>query len=160
MARLCCNWHAFLETEYGLACRFCKVWQGYPCNLWPWNQHNIELPEENEGSEAGIVKFQRKMKILGEAGRRREYLSGGTTARPGSNIMENVRFGRLGALPRTLATYAPSRPLLPDPPAPVPGPQNEGWQPTGPTYWAKAPSSALLVPTASVTGLCSMASNG
>ena len=78
---------------------------------------------EFEGSEAGIVKFLRKMKVLGSvAGRRREFLQGEETARPGSNIVENVRFGRPGALPRTLATYAPSRPLLPDPPALVLGP--------------------------------------
>ncbi len=78
---------------------------------------------EFEGSDARIVKFLRKMKVLGSvAGRRRESLQGEETARPGSNIVENVRFGRLGALPRTLATYAPSRSLLPDPPALVLGP--------------------------------------
>ena len=72
---------------------------------------------EFEGSEAGIVKFLRKMKVLGSvAGRRREFLQGATTARPGSNIEANV------ALPRTLATYAPSWPLLPDPPGLVLGP--------------------------------------
>ena len=55
---------------------------------------------EFEGSEAGIVKFLRKMKVLGSvAGRRRESLQGGETARPGSNIVENVRFGGPGALP-------------------------------------------------------------
>ena len=78
---------------------------------------------EFEGSEAGIVKILRKMKVLGVlAGRRRDCLSGGTTARPGSNIMENVSFGRLGALPRTLATYVPSRPAFLDPPGLVLGP--------------------------------------
>ena len=55
--------------------------------------------------------------------------------------MENVRFGRLGALPRTLATYAPSRPVFLEPPGLVPGGQNEGWQPTGPTYWTEAPGT-------------------
>ena len=70
-----------------------------------------------------IMKFQRKMKVLGVlAGRGKEYLQGGRTARLGSNIIENVRFGRLGALSRTLATSALFRPLLPDLPAPVPGP--------------------------------------
>ena len=78
---------------------------------------------EFEGSEAGIVKNLRKMKVLGGvAGRRRESLQGGETARPGSNIVENVRFGAPGALPRTLATYAPSRPGFLDPPGLVLGP--------------------------------------
>ena len=55
---------------------------------------------EFEGSEAGIVKNQRKMKVLGGvAGRGREFLQGGETARPGSNIVENVRFGRPGPFP-------------------------------------------------------------
>ena len=55
---------------------------------------------EFEGSEAGIVKFLRKMKVLGSvAGRNRESPQGEETARPGSNIVENVRFGRLGPLP-------------------------------------------------------------
>ena len=78
---------------------------------------------EFEGSEAGIVKKLRKMKLLGSvAGRRRESLQGGETARPASNIVENVRFGRPGAFPRTLATYAPSPPVFPDPPGLVLGP--------------------------------------
>ena len=52
---------------------------------------------EFEGSEAGIVKFLRKMKVLGSvAGRRRESLRSIETARPGSNIVENVRFGGPG----------------------------------------------------------------
>ena len=51
-----------------------------------------------EGSEAGIVKNQRNLKVLGVlAGRRRDSLQGLTTARPGANIVENVRFWRLGA---------------------------------------------------------------
>ena len=55
---------------------------------------------EFEGSEAGIVKNLWKMKVLGGvAGRRRESLQGGETARPGSNIVENVRFGAPGAFP-------------------------------------------------------------
>ena len=54
---------------------------------------------EFEGSRAGILKNLKKMKVLGGvAGRRRESLQGGETARPGSNIVENVRFGRQGAL--------------------------------------------------------------
>ena len=85
---------------------FLKVWRGYPCNLRPWKQQNGEISMDFEGSEAGIVNFLRKMKVLGSAaGRRRESLQGAATARPGSNIVENVRSGRPAALPRTLATY-------------------------------------------------------
>ena len=63
---------------------------------------------EFEGSEAGIVKNLRKMKVLGGvAGRRRESFQGGETARPGSNIVENVRFGRPGPFP------GPWRPMPP-----------------------------------------------
>ena len=48
---------------------------------------------EFEGVEAGIMKFLKKIKVLGVlAGRRRERPQGATTAGPGSNIMENVRF--------------------------------------------------------------------
>ena len=51
-----------------------------------------------------LVKILRKMKVLGSvAGRRRKFPQGEETARPGSNIVENVRFGLPGALPRTLA---------------------------------------------------------
>ena len=76
-----------------------------------------------EGSEAGIVTLPRKMKVLGVvAGRSRERPSGGTTARLGSDIVDNVSSGRFGVLPRTLATYAPFWSLLPDPPGLVPGP--------------------------------------
>ena len=46
-----------LVVQHSLACRFSKVWRGYPCNLWPWKQQNNEIPVENEGSEARIVKF-------------------------------------------------------------------------------------------------------
>ena len=63
-------------------------------------------------------------------------LQGLTIACPGSNIVENVRFGRLGALPRTLGTYAPS-PACPPGPSRLPDPPPEPWQPTGPTYWTK-----------------------
>ena len=78
---------------------------------------------EFEGSEAGMMKLIRKMKVLGSAAwRRRDSLQGATTAQPGSQKMSNVWFGRPGALPRTLATYAPSWPLLLDPPALVLGP--------------------------------------
>ena len=77
---------------------------------------------EFEGSEAGIVKHLRKMKVMGGvAGRRRESLQGGTTARPGSNIVENVRLGRIGALPWTLGTYAPIPARPPGPSSPGPG---------------------------------------
>ena len=111
------------KLQYGLACRFSKVWRGHPCNLWPWKQHNSEISMEFEGSEAEILKFLRKMKVSGvSAGRKRECLQGGRAARPGPKIVENVRFGRLGALSWTLGTYAHSRPVLPDPPALVPGP--------------------------------------
>ena len=69
------------------------------------------------------MKNLRKMKVLGGvAGRRRESPQGGETARPGSNIMEIVRFGAPGALPRTLATYATSQPVFLDPPGLVLGP--------------------------------------
>ena len=54
------------------------------------------------------------------AGRRRDSLQGLLTAWPGSNIVENVRFERLGALPRTLGTYARPWPVLLDPPGLVP----------------------------------------
>ena len=111
------------SLQYGLACRFSKVWRGYPSNLGPWKPQNSQISLEFEGSEAGIMKFLRIMKGLGVvAGQRKESLQGATTARPGSNVMENVRFGRPGALPRTLATYASSRPILLDPAALVPGP--------------------------------------
>ena len=30
------------KIQYGLACRFSKVWQGYPCNLWAWKPRNTE----------------------------------------------------------------------------------------------------------------------
>ena len=54
-----------------------------------------------------------------------KILSGGASARPGSNTIENVRSGRLGPFPRPLATYAPS-------PARPPGPCWPGsWAPTG-----------------------------
>ena len=111
------------------------------------HQQNSEISMEFEGSEAEMMKFPVNLKVLRVSlslslslslGRRRESLLGGEE-RPqfGSNIVENVRFGRLGAISWTLGTSAHSRPVLPDPPALVPGPQNEGWQPTGPTYWTK-----------------------
>ena len=81
---------------------------GYPCNLCPWKQQNSEISMEFEGSEAGIMKFLRKMKGLGSvAGRRRELLQGEETARPGPNIVENVRFGRSWPFP------GPWRPMPP-----------------------------------------------
>ena len=78
---------------------------------------------EFKGSEAGTMNILRKMKVLGDvAGRSRECLEVATTARPGSKVMENVRFWATRALPRTLATYASSRPVLPDPAGLVPVP--------------------------------------
>ena len=60
-----------------------------------------QISMEFEGSEAGIVKFQWNLKVLGVlAGRRRERLQGRTTARLGSNIVENVRFGPVGRASR------------------------------------------------------------
>ena len=76
---------------------------------------------EFERSDAGIVKNLRKMKVLGGvAGRRSESLQGGETAQPGSNIVENVRFGAPGPFPGPSRPMPP--PLLPDPPALVLGP--------------------------------------
>ena len=67
---------------------------------------------EFEGSEAGIVKNSRKMKVLGGVtGRGRESLQGRETARPGSNIVENVRFGGPGPFP------GPWRPMPPPGPS-------------------------------------------
>ena len=84
---------------------------------------NSEISMQFEGSEAEMMEFPGKLKVLGvSAGRSRDGLQGLTTARPGSNIVENARFGRLGALPWTLTTYAHSQPVLLDPPALVPGP--------------------------------------
>ena len=74
----------------------------------PWKQQNSEISMEFEGSDARIMKNLRKMKVLGGvAGRRRESLQGGETARPGSNIVENVRFGAPGPFP------GPWRPMPP-----------------------------------------------
>ena len=74
------------------------------------------------------MNFPRKIKDLADvAGRRRESLTGGTTARPGSKIGENVRFGRLGPFPGPSATYASS-------PARPPGPCRPG---------SRAPTGAL-----------------
>ena len=76
--------------------------------MWPWKQQNSEISIEFEGSEAGIVKNPRKMNVLGGvAGRRRESLQGGETAQPGSNRVENVRFGAPGPFP------GPWRPMPP-----------------------------------------------
>ena len=88
------------------------------------HRQNSEISVEFEGSEAEMMKFFRNLKVLRvSVGRRRKsLLVGGETPQFGSNIVENVRFGRLGALPRTLGTYAHSRPVLPGPPALVPGP--------------------------------------
>ena len=75
----------------------------YPCNLCPWKHQNDEILKENKGFETGIVKFLKKMKVLGSvAGRKREFPQAGETARPGSNIVENVRFGAPGPFPGTL----------------------------------------------------------
>ena len=79
---------------------------------------------EFEGSEAGRVKFLRKMKVLGSvAGRRRKRASPGRRTRPaGLKYTGKRKVWAPRALPRTLVTYASSRPLLPDPPALVLGP--------------------------------------
>ena len=63
---------------------------------------------EFEGSEAGIVKFLRKMKVLGGvAGRGRESVSPGRRNRPaGLKYSGKRKVWSAGALPRTLATYA------------------------------------------------------
>ena len=59
-----------------------------------------------------MVKFLRKMKVLGVlAGGRRESLQGATAARPGSNILENIRFEASGPFP------GPSRPMPPPGPS-------------------------------------------
>ena len=42
--------------------------------------------------------------------------------------MENVRFGRLRALSRTLGTYDPSPARVPGLPGLVPGPPPQPWQ--------------------------------
>ena len=81
------------------------------------HRQNSEISMEFEGSEAEMMKFLRNLKVL-----RVSLLGGGERPQFGSNIVENVRFGRLGALSWTLGTYAHSRPVLPDPPALVPGP--------------------------------------
>ena len=88
------------------------------------HRQNSEISMEFEGSEAEMMKFRRNLKVLrASLGRRRESLfGGGERPQIGSNIVENVRFGRLGALSWTLGTYTHSRPMLPDPPALVPGP--------------------------------------
>ena len=96
--------------------------KGSPCNLWPWKLQNSKISMEFEGSEAGIVKFLRKMKDLREvAGRRREHRTGGTTARPGSKIGENVKSGRLGPFPRPSGPMPPPWPVLPEPAGLAPG---------------------------------------
>ena len=78
---------------------------------------------EFEGSEVGIVNILRKMKVLGGvAGRRRELLQGEETARPRSKKIGKRKVWAPRALPQTLATHAPSRPVLSDPPGLVPGP--------------------------------------
>ena len=67
---------------------------------------------EFEGSEAGILKFQWNLKVLGVlAGRRREDLQGGATVRLGSNVVENVRFG-IPRAPKSWKTYSLANPGL------------------------------------------------
>ena len=68
--------------------------KGYPCNLWPWKPQNSQISMEFEDSEGGIVKFLRKIKVVGGvAGRERESFQGATTARPGSHMLENLTRG-------------------------------------------------------------------
>ena len=38
-----------VELQYGLTCRFSKVWQGYPCNLRSWKPQNSCISMEFEG---------------------------------------------------------------------------------------------------------------
>ena len=78
---------------------------------------------EFEGSEAGIMKFLGKMKVLeSAAGRRREFLQGEKNRPAGLKYNGKRKVWAPRALPRTLATYAPSRPVFLDPPGLVPGP--------------------------------------
>ena len=80
-------------------------------------QNNVsEISLEFEGSEAGIVKNLRKMKVLGG-------VSPGRRNRPaGPKYSGKRKVWAPRALPRTLATYAPSRPSFLDPPSLVMGP--------------------------------------
>ena len=102
------------------------------------HRQNSEISMEFEGSEAEMMKFPRNLKVLRVSlGRRREsLLGGGERPQFGSNIVENVRFGGPGPSPDP-GDLCPSRPGFLDPPGLLLGPQNEGWQPTGPTYWTK-----------------------
>ena len=101
-------WHQYSMVSSVGCLRFRK---GYPCNLWPWVPQNSEISIEFEGSDARIVKNQWNLKVLGVLlERRRESLTGGTTARPSSTIGEisKRKVWAPRALPRTLGTYAPS----------------------------------------------------
>ena len=56
-----------------MTCRFSKVWRGDPGNLQLRKLQNSQISMDFEGSEAGIVKNQRNLKVLGVlAGRRRD----------------------------------------------------------------------------------------
>ena len=64
-----------------------KKMSPWKCFGSPWKLQNSEISIEFEGSEARIVKNQWNLKVLGVLlERRREFLTGGTTARSGSNI--------------------------------------------------------------------------
>ena len=87
---------------------FLRFGEGTLAICGPGSSRIVKFQWEFEGSEAGIMKNLRKMKVLGGvAGRRRESPQGGETARPGSNIVENVRFGAPGPF------CGPWRPMLP-----------------------------------------------
>ena len=84
---------------------------------------NSEIPKENEGPGARIVKNQRKMKVLASCCWAKKRVSGGLNNRPtGLKTSEKRKVLEPWAFPRTLATYAPSRPVLPGPSGLVPGP--------------------------------------
>ena len=108
-----------------------------PGSLLPWNPQNNENSLDFEGSEVGIMEFTRKMKVLGVVAGRRRVPPGLNNRPAGLKYSGKRKVWSAGALPRTLATYATSRPVFLDPPGLVLGPSNEGWQRTGPTYWTK-----------------------
>ena len=116
--------------QYGSACRFSK--------LRPWKPQNSQFSMDFEGSEAGIVKFQRKMKVPGAlAGRRRDSLSPGLNNRPAGLKYIGKR--------KVLAPRGP----VPDPQdlCPLPGPSSRtlpAWFP-GPH---PSPGNLLAQPTA------------
>ena len=84
---------------------------------------NSEIPRENEGSGARLVKNQRKMKVLASCCWVMKRVSGGLNNRPtGLKNNEKRKVWGPGAFSRTLATYATSRLVFPGTPRLVPGP--------------------------------------